>query len=109
MKPGKLALRIALIMLPLLVAILAITNPDEEQFIRTAEEKITEAAGAGADEALTEDVREMMRDIARRLISRKNYFLGSVFTIDYGGQQYHYLGIATTFIPLQEAQPELSY
>jgi hypothetical protein len=110
MKVFGLALKVALVMFLALVIFLAIFNPDKKEFIDAAEQKWSETAPIATPEepALSEEAKEFMREMADAMVTRNNYFIGSVFEFKMGGKHYRYLGLAYWFIPLQKEVPPLA-
>jgi hypothetical protein len=110
MKVFGLAFKVGLVMFVALVIFLAIFNPDKKEFIDAAEQKWSEHTVITPDTegGLSDDARQMMREMADAMITRHNYFIGSVFEFKMGGKQYRYLGLAQWFIPLQKEVPPLA-
>jgi hypothetical protein len=110
MKVFGLAFKVAILMFVALVIFLAIFNPEKKEFIDAAEKKWSETSMNTSNEtpALSEDAKEFMREMADAMVTRHNYFIGSVFEFKMGGKQYRYLGLAYWFIPLQKEVPPLA-
>lgn len=95
-----------LLVLLLLGGGLYFTNPDKDDF----KEFIARAMNERKDE-LPEEFNEVLAGfgmefsnlagVLARLTHRKEFYLFSLYEIDYMDQRYLFLGIATQFIPLE--------
>ncbi|MDZ4750526.1 MAG: hypothetical protein SGI87_02840 [Flavobacteriales bacterium] len=105
MKVFGLAFKVAIALSIGLMIVLAIFNPSKDQFIEAAEKKWVSDHPFDGETQLTEEAKDMMRKMADNMITRKNYFIGSVFQFKMGNKNYEYLGLASWFIPLQKEDP----
>jgi hypothetical protein len=110
MKVFGLAFKVAIVMFVALVIFLAIFNPEKKEFIDAAEKKWSETSMNTSEDAtlLSDEAKDFMREMADAMVTRNNYFIGSVFEFKMGGKQYQYLGLAHWFIPLQKEVPPLA-
>jgi hypothetical protein len=100
----------ALPVLIVLLAALAFTNPDRQDFKAFVEERLNEAyRERGSAEKLGERIGQQTSRLAAGVVDsmteHKNFVLFSLFEIPLVEKEYKYLGIGTLFIPLQSEQP----
>lgn len=101
--------KVAFATLLVLGILMYFTNPDQVAFNAWMEQHIEERMDDG-DEGL---IGGAMNDIFSQLASaigaqateRKEFYLFSVYEVDFGKTEYHYLGLFKTFIPLQSENP----
>jgi hypothetical protein len=99
-----------LLLLILVVALLAISNPDRDDFAEFAREQTAElVAQQGGGGLLSGTLGRIGGDLvgsqASRFVSRDNYLVASVYTLDLDGpnsdrQDWRFLGVAGQFVEL---------
>lgn len=95
----------------LLVVGLLATNPNENDFEKFVESALLKKLDDKAlpDNELSEFIEgrigKLAATVAKEIAVRKNYYVFSIYTISMTGEDYHYLGIAKFFVPLQTEQP----
>lgn len=99
-----------LLLLVIAVVLLAVFNPDTEDFRAFARENASKLAGeqiGGGDigRVLGGLGGSMAVDQAMRITRRDNYYVWSVYTVDFDGptgtdNEWRFLGIATQFVEL---------
>lgn len=100
-----------LLLLVALVVVLAVTNPGPDAFAEFAEDTVADEIGAVADDlpagGLLGDLGGLAAgQLVRRYADRDNYFVASVYTLDFDGrareeEEWQFLGIAGLFFELQ--------
>jgi hypothetical protein len=100
---------IPLILIPIALGGLYLTNPSKSDFQQFIERAMEEHAEAIPDEyrATMDDMGLNFTGIAAlisRLSTRDDYFLFSIHELAYADQKFKFLGIGTFFLPLQEPQ-----
>lgn len=94
----------------LIAGLLFATNPDKGDFDEWVKGKLEERVDESVD---NEDVDNVFGDIfagvgswiSSKMTTEKNYYLVSIYTVDLGDEEYNYLGILKTFVPLQAENP----
>lgn len=99
-----------LLLLVIAVVLLAVFNPDTDDFRAFVQENAAKLAGeqvGGGDlgRVLGSVGGSVAADAAMRVTTRKNYYVGSVYTVDLDGptgtdNEWRFLGVATQFIEL---------
>ncbi len=96
-----------LLLLILVVALLAISNPDKADFAEFAREQSAELMAQQTDGVLGGALGRLSGDLigaqVSRFVSRDNYIVGSVYTLDLPGgedQDWRFLGVAGQFVEL---------
>jgi len=100
---------IPLILIPIALGGLYLTNPSKSDFQQFIERAMEEHAEAIPDEyrATMDNMGLNFTGIAAfisRLSTRDDYFLFSIHELAYADQKFKFLGIGSFFIPLQEPQ-----
>jgi len=92
-----------LIILILVIALLFVTNPSEQQFTSFLKDKIREQADG--DETLTGDLTRILSGPVASLAGmgavRKDYYLFSTFQLELPGEESLYLGALDHFFKLK--------
>lgn len=92
----------------LIAGLLFATNPDKRDFDDWVKEKlqdrVDESVGGG-DDLLGNVLSGLGSWVSSKMTTEKNFYLASVYTVDLGDEQYSYLGICKTFVPLQADNP----
>ncbi len=98
-----------LLLLILVVALLAISNPDKDDFAEFAREESAELMAGQTDGVLGGALGRLGGDLigsqVGRFVSRDNYLVASVYTLDLDGpnanaQDWRFLGVAGQFVEL---------
>lgn len=99
-----------IIAIVLISGLLYATNPDKGDFDAWVKGKLADRV----EESLNDtDVDAFFGTVfsgvgswvSSKMATEKNYYLLSVYTIDLGEEEYNYLGIFKTFVPLQAENP----
>lgn len=96
-------------MLVLLLIVSVITNPTREDFASKIkselEKEVQDQTNNPALKYIAEMGLEFTRQVAEKMIVRKNYYICSVFVVSLPDGDYSYLGAFGTFYPLQDKNP----
>lgn len=108
MKKSKFLLTV--IVSAALGAALVATNPTLDQFEDWMQERSKEKLDENAEEglfggALNDIFGDIMGAVGKANTTRDDYYVVSLYTVDLGEDTYRYLGICTTFMPLQTNDP----
>jgi hypothetical protein len=105
----RLILRIAFIFLIALLVLAFFTNPTLDDFKTEVKSqlntKVQEETDNPALEYIAEIGIEFTENIVEKMVTRKNYFVCSVYTVSLPDGDYLYLGAFNVFFPLQEKNP----
>jgi hypothetical protein len=102
--------KIILIVALLMVALLA-TNPNENDFQRFVENALQDKLDKKdlpdnqVSELIEERIGKLAASFAKEIAVRHNYYVFSIYTVSMASDDFHYLGIAKFFVPLQSTQP----
>lgn len=95
----------------IIIGLLWVLNPDKNDFSVYVSERLQ--AKIGLTESNTFDNKTLLSGIDRfskgvngTIGNSNDYFLFSIHDLKLGKTKYRYLGIAKTFIPLDENKPE---
>jgi hypothetical protein len=99
-----------IIALILICGLLYATNPDKRDFDEWVKGKLADRVEESSNDT---DVDAFFGSIfsnvgswvSSKMTTEKNYYLVSIYTADLGEEQYNYLGIFKTFVPLQAENP----
>lgn len=97
---------IPLAIIPLLLGVLYLTNPEKKDFTRFMERTMQEHA-SDLPESYTEMLEESgiklnnIATMASLLTKRDNYIFFSLYELNFPGQRLKFLGIGTFFVPLE--------
>ncbi len=105
----RLIFRIAFVMFIGLLVLAFFTNPSMDDFKAEVKKqlnrKVNEETNNPALSYIAEMGLEFTDNIVDKMVTRKNYFLCSVYTVSLPDGDYNYLGALTVFYPLQEKNP----
>jgi hypothetical protein len=108
-KLARLVIRIAFVMFAALLVLAFFTNPDEKAF----EQKMIEEVHAEYADELSDPSRSWIGNLgttfgemaAQKMVTRNNYYICSVYTLDLPYGKYRFLGAFHLFFPLQSESP----
>lgn len=105
----RLILRIAFFMFLLLLVAAFFTNPTLEDFKAEVRKQVQVQMDSLIDDPTMAVIARMgsqfSDDMVEKLITRKNYYICSVYTIELPTGNYEYLGAFHFFYPLQDENP----
>ena len=105
----RMILRIAFAIFLALLVLAFFTNPDMEEFKQEAKEhlnsKVNEQTNNPALGYIAKLGLEFTDQVVEKMVTRKNYYVCSVYSISLPDGEYRYLGAYHTFVPLQEKNP----
>ena len=86
------------------------TNPDQSAFEAWSKAKAKQKLDENTEDGLFGGVLnaffgDVLGGLGKAATNRKNFHVASLYTVDFGTKEYHYLGVFTTFIPLQVSDP----
>lgn len=100
-------MRIKIALAIVILGLLAITNPDMDDFKQAARERLEKELESRSD--VEQAIGKMLGETATNLLAsrttRTNMILGSLYTFSVDEKEYRYFGIASFFIPLQKELP----
>jgi Domain of unknown function (DUF4359) len=86
-----------------------LTNPDMEDFKKESGKKVWEALekkGFTSDNGLVKDMANaVIEQVMKNSVTRKNYYVCSVYTLNLSLVEYRYLAAFSMFFPLQNDDP----
>ena len=103
-------LRNLVIMLALLGVTAFVTNPEQSAFDAWMKAKAKQKLDENAEEGLfggklNAFFGNVLGGLGTAATTRGNFHVASLYTVDLGSKEYCYLGVFTTFIPLQLSDP----
>jgi regulatory protein YycI of two-component signal transduction system YycFG len=105
----KTIFKVGALMLLLLLLVAFFTNPTKEQFAAKIqselEKEVNEQTNNPALKYIAEIGLEFTKQIAEKMVERKNYGICSVFTVSLPDGDYAYLGAFGNYYPLQDENP----
>ena len=105
----KSPFRIFLLCFALLLIAAALTNPTQAKFQDTVKQKLQEEYSEEMNSPVFKDIAQesltFIAQMVEKFVSRSNYFICSVYTVDMPIGEYKYLGVFGTFVPLQKENP----
>lgn len=105
----RLSFRIAFFMFLLLLALAFFTNPGLKEFTEKVKGELNMAMPGETNNASSGIIAEMGSEFVdgmiNKLVTRKNYFVCSIYLVEMPDGDYRYLGAFYTFFPLQDKNP----
>lgn len=103
-------LRNLVILLAVVGVAMYFTNPEQPAFDAWMKAKAKQKLDENAEDglfggALNEFFGNVLGGLGTAATTRENFHVASLYTVDLGSKEYHYLGVFTTFIPLQLSDP----
>jgi len=96
-----------LLVLIVLLTAMYFTNPTKDDFVKFVKKQLdkqTENAGM-LQAMMLKMFSQKISEMATTMTERTECFVFSVYTVQMGDETYRYLGIFTTFVPLQSKSP----
>ena len=89
------------------LGLLALSNPGMEDFKQAAEEEMKKQLQERTqlEQAIGNLFGGTLSEMLASRTVRTNYFFCSIFSFEFDHEEYRYIGIAGTFIPLQQELP----
>ncbi|MFN0032211.1 MAG: hypothetical protein ACKVOR_08645 [Flavobacteriales bacterium] len=105
----RLVIRIALLLFVLLIVAALFTNPSLDEF----KQEVRSRMKAQFDQITSDPTMQTIAgigagfadDLVEKMVTRKNYYVCSVYTIETPAGNYEYLGAFHMFYPLQDEDP----
>lgn len=105
----RLVIRIAFVMLIGLLVLAFFTNPTKEEFSEEVKKQLNQKVENETNNPALSYIAEMGLEfsdqVAEKLVTRKNYFVCSIYTAELPDGEYRYLGAFHMFYPLQDKNP----
>lgn len=85
------------------------TNPTREDFKQEVKTRLDEEFDKHLDNPtmalIVEEGKHFVANMSDKLVTRDNYFICSVYTVQLPTGDYRYLGLFRNFVPLQQDNP----
>lgn len=96
-----------LLVLIVLLTAMYFTNPTKDDFVKFVKNHLdNQVENAGMMQAMMLKMfSQKISEMAATMTVRTDCFVFSVYTVEMGDETYRYLGIFTTFVPLQTKSP----
>jgi hypothetical protein len=100
-------MRIKIALVVIILGLLAITNPDMDDFKQAARDRLEKELEGKSDveKAIGKMLGGTATDLLASRTTRTNMILGSLYSFSVDDKEYRYIGIASFFIPLQKELP----
>lgn len=103
------ALKIAIGLFVLLLAVALFTNPDKESFKQKVRLELNQRVSEATDNPVLGYIADMGMEfsdaVVEHLVERENYYICSIYSLDLPDGTYRYLGAFGLFFPLQQKDP----
>lgn len=105
----RLVIRIGFLLFAGMLVLAFLTNPDMEEFRREADAQMQKQINTLGDDATLKSIAEMTKelkdDVLNKFVTRKNYYVCSVYEVKFPGGTCSYLGAFHMFFPMQKDNP----
>lgn len=105
----RLIIKIAFALFVALLVMAFFTNPSMEDFKQEVRDqlnsKVNEQTNNPSLGYIAKLGLEFMDQVVEKMVTRKNYFICSVYSVSLPDGEYRYLGAFYHFVPLQEKNP----